>query len=269
MLDLSLGSGPTQFETTLVPEGDCRITSCTQEHLRTKGAWCPGRDRIYFLEGVWRLRLVGNLRHCWASCILLSNLLPESHRSGDHRKNSGKERAISELGDEVLEPVGDRMSRHCATPRKHWTPRTIKRRLRETRAEIEALHRAISTLESRLPVPSVEDFRRIESLTAPFTPEALLVGLLHSTADSLKRLSIRISDVSGYTDRELRSFPQERLLQAFGIEVLEGLRAAIEEASRESNTVDLISLEGSLKPRKTGVTLTDMENAIRRGASED
>jgi hypothetical protein len=103
-------------------------------------------------------------------------------------------------------------------------------------------------------------------MTAPFTPEALLVGLLHSTADSLKRLYNRISDVSGYTERELRSYPRERLFQAFGIEVLEGLRAAIEEASGESNTVDLISI---LKPKRTGVTLPDMEDAIRGGASED
>ena len=33
--------------------------------------------------------------------------------------------------------------------------------------------------------------------------------------------------------------------------------------------VDLMSLYGLLKPRKTGVTLEDMEEAIRRGASED
>jgi len=35
----------------------------------------------------------------------------------------------------------------------------------------------------------------------------------------------------------------------------------------EAETVDLLDLFGMLKPRKRGVTLDDMEDAIRRGAS--
>jgi len=36
----------------------------------------------------------------------------------------------------------------------------------------------------------------------------------------------------------------------------------------EPDTVDLRSLRGALKPRRTGVTLDDMERAIAEGASK-
>jgi hypothetical protein len=53
-----------------------------------------------------------------------------------------------------------------------------------------------------------------------------------------------------------RTEEEERILDEF-------------EEFRKSHPVDLMSLFGIFKPRVKGVTLTDMEEAIREGAAEE
>ncbi len=40
------------------------------------------------------------------------------------------------------------------------------------------------------------------------------------------------------------------------------------EPERETEKIDLMRLQGILKPRRRGITLADMEEAIRKGATD-
>jgi hypothetical protein len=129
-------------------------------------------------------------------------------------------------------------------PRRFWTPGVVKRRLRETERTIDALCHELSMLEGRIRVPSPEDLKRIESGAAPFTSEALQIGLLRRVVALLGRASWLINDVTAYKPAELRRFPRRSLLEDFGPEMLPGLRSAVEEASQPLATSLVVGQEG-------------------------
>ncbi len=123
------------------------------------------------------------------------------------------------------------MSASQGSPRKAWKASAVKRSLREIEKKLDDLYVDLSDLRGRLPIPSPGEVRRIMLGVDPFTPEALLAGLLWTVNHTLRKISMRTSDLLLYTPRELRTSSRAVLLENFiRLGVVEGLENAAREA---------------------------------------
>ena len=119
------------------------------------------------------------------------------------------------------------------SPQTPMTPAAMKRRLRKVENTLDMLCEDLSALAGRIPVPSREEFRRIESEEVSCPPHVLLLGLVRQVRSSLGKMSRQINDLVAYTPAEVRKY---RMLRGEE-ELVEEICAAIQAAEGPDRSV--------------------------------
>src|SRR4051794_19313843 len=105
-------------------------------------------------------------------------------------------------------------------------PAAVKRRLREVEKRLRVLCQDLLRLEGRIPVPSREEFRRIESEEVSCPPHVLLLGLVRQVRSALGKMSRQINDLVAYTPAEVRKYRMLRGEEELVEEICPAIQAA-------------------------------------------